>query len=60
MDGVLLLSADEKGESGLPSEIALRAFTTVVSTRSRHLLLRLRGIRREVQGGPSGRVVGLG
>ena len=29
VDGVLLLSGDEKGES-VPSEIALRAFTTKV------------------------------
>ena len=47
VDGVLLLSGDEKGES-VPSEIALRAFTTEVSMGSRHLLTSLREIWRWV------------
>ena len=35
VDGVRLLSCDEKGDS-VPSEIALRAFTTGISIESRH------------------------
>ena len=40
VDGVRLLSCDEKGDS-VPSEIALRAFTTGVSIESRHSLMRV-------------------
>ena len=49
VDGVLLLSGDEKGES-VPSEIALRAFTTEVSMESRHPLPKLRGIHSKRRG----------